>query len=700
MRLFDNRSQLLVQDEIAAPGAVEALWSMHTGAEVQVAADGRSAVLFQNGERVLARIVSPGSLTFVRMPAAPLPTSPTPTQTGNDGISKLAIAVKGSQNVTVAVQLTPLRHGMTLQAAPAPVVPTALGSWSVAGGSAPLSGITVNGAAVPGFRADQSSYTVQVPAGSAVPVVAATAPAGSVSVQQAASVPGRARITVSGTGGAPTTYVVDLELAKLKIIGMSIPLVSSGWGSATYRRQPDDLLGRRRVDRQRDVGDQRAVRGRLRALVLAREQRQEDGVRDRHLRRQDHLGRPVRRLVRRTLRRPGREAVERDPTAKFVRLTVHGDGAQVTRPACSTRSSSSTTTSASEYPSTAASRPSAVSLTGVPSSMTAGQLATAASSVTWTGAAGTATYRYVSSDTAVATVDQNGTVTATGGGTTLIGVMATSAGNTVTANLPVTVADTTKVRIYADADTYVQSSTGGTNYGGQYGMLVKPSINGSADRVGYLHFDLSPLAGKTVSSAVLTTESVITDSLTAPSTERIDAHAAAGSFSETTLTYPDKPDLGPTIGSFVADRTKKLTQANLSAYVASYAKGGAGDLTVGLTQDDAGSSALLTTVSTRESGAGAYLDVVLTPAPIAVSAAVASATTSGSAAATFDGDPTTSWRVDANPGWVRWQLASPAHVASTRAVLARQQREEDRLRGRDLQRHDDLDAPLRRAVRR
>ena len=123
VRLFDNRSQLMVQDEINASGSFEALWSMHTGANVQVAADGRSAVLFQNGERVLARIVSPGSLTFVRMAAAPLPTSPALTQTSNDGISKLAIAVKGSDSVSVAVQLTPLRHGTPIEVAPAPVCP-------------------------------------------------------------------------------------------------------------------------------------------------------------------------------------------------------------------------------------------------------------------------------------------------------------------------------------------------------------------------------------------------------------------------------------------------------------------------------------------------------------------------------------------------------------------------------------------------
>ncbi|RYZ25685.1 MAG: hypothetical protein EOP01_09995, partial [Propionibacteriaceae bacterium] len=232
VRLFDNRSQLLVQDEITASGSIEALWSMHTGARIQVASDGRSAVLFQDGERVLARIVSPGGQTFVRMAAAPLPTSPNPKQTANTGINKLAINVKGSQKVTVAVQLTPLRHGSTVQSASAPAVPNALGSWDVAGSTAPLSGIKVDGAGVPGFRSDQSSYTVAVPSGR-VPVVSATAPAGKVAVQQATSVPGRAKITVSGTGGAATSYVVNLEPAQLKITKASASLVSSGYASAT-----------------------------------------------------------------------------------------------------------------------------------------------------------------------------------------------------------------------------------------------------------------------------------------------------------------------------------------------------------------------------------------------------------------------------------------------------------------------------------
>ena len=662
VRLFDNRSQLLVQDEITANGSIEALWSMHTGAKIQVAGDGRSAVLFQGGERVLARIVSPGSQSFVRMAAAPLPTSPTMTQASNTGISKLAIAVKGNDKVTVAVQLTPLRHGTTVQGAPGPVIPAALGSWDVAGAKAPLSGITVNGAVVPGFRADQSSYTVAVPSGR-VPVVAATAPTGQVSVQQATSVPGRARITVTGSGPS-TTYVVNLEPSGLKIVKASASVVSSGWAGATVDGDAKTYWGAnastatatwelaRPADVDSVVLSWRANSAKKTVFEIVTSSDQKTWV-------QRYAGQYV--------GSSGDQAVKLSSgsVSRFVRLTVHGDRAKVTTSMLNEVQLFDYDVRG-QYPSATPSSPSAVSIGEVPSSMTTGQLALAKPKVTWTGSAATAGYRYVSSNAAVATVDGNGLVRALRPGKTRIGVLATRSGTTVTTSVPVTVAETTTVRLYAAADTYVQSSTPSATYGKQYGMLVKPSLSGSAsaNRVGYLRFDVSKLAGKTVSSAVLSTESVITDDLTSPSTERIDVRAASGSWSESSLTYASRPGLGSTVGSFVADRTKKRTAANISAYVASAAKSKKNDLTVGLTQE-AVRPALLTTVSTKESGAGAYLDVTVIPAPLAVRSAVASATTSGSAAATFDGDPTTSWRVDQNPGWVRWQLASPTHVAST-----------------------------------
>ena len=372
IRLFDNKSQLLVQDEITAPGSFEALWSMHTGADIQVSADSRSAVLHQNGERVLARIVSPGGQTFVKMPAAPLPTSPDPVQTPNDGITKLAISVKGSNSVSVAVQLTPLRHGVTVQGAPPPANVTELASWAVDGASSPLSGLAVNGVPVPSFQADQSSYTVSVPAGTAVPVVSATAAAGTVTVQQAGSVPGRARITVSIAGGPPTTYVVDLELARLKIIGVSTPIVSSGWGSATFDGNPTTYWGANAstatarwelsapavVDSV--VLSWRANSAKKTVFEIATSNDKVTWV--------DRYGGQY-------VGASGDQALKLSSGAasRYVRLTVHGDGGTVTTSMLNEVQLFDYDVRF-EYPAPSVSRPAAVTVSGLPATMTVGQL--------------------------------------------------------------------------------------------------------------------------------------------------------------------------------------------------------------------------------------------------------------------------------------------------------------------------------------
>ncbi|WP_159859813.1 CBM96 family carbohydrate-binding protein, partial [Rathayibacter sp. VKM Ac-2754] len=174
----------------------------------------------------------------------------------------------------------------------------------------------------------------------------------------------------------------------------------------------------------------------------------------------------------------------------------------------------------------------------------------------------------------------------------------------------VTVVDTARLRVYAEADSYVQSSTPDTNYGTQYGMLAKPSVNGTPDRLAYLRFDLSALAGKTITSAILNAETVISDTGTGPS--RLDAHTTSGTWNETTLSYTNKPALGATVGSLLAENTKKYQTGDLTDYITTYATSGAGKLTLGITQDNPTSAtARLITISTKESSKPAYIDITI-----------------------------------------------------------------------------------------
>lgn len=107
--LMDDRSQVLVQDEIETPVPTEVWWFMHTLANITLDVDGTSALLEQGGKRLAVRILAPVGATFTVLPAAPLPTSPNPAvQAVNHNVRKLAIHFTNITNTRIVVQFTPL----------------------------------------------------------------------------------------------------------------------------------------------------------------------------------------------------------------------------------------------------------------------------------------------------------------------------------------------------------------------------------------------------------------------------------------------------------------------------------------------------------------------------------------------------------------------------------------------------------------
>ncbi|RME94134.1 MAG: hypothetical protein D6766_06620 [Verrucomicrobia bacterium] len=121
--LFNGRRDALVQDEIELAGPRDT-WSflhLNTGVEVQLASDGRRALLTAGGDRLWAEIVSAEGRWEV-LPAAPLPGSPNPAgQNPNEGYRKLAMHLPALEHATLAVWLHPLLPGE-----PPPVEPPAL----------------------------------------------------------------------------------------------------------------------------------------------------------------------------------------------------------------------------------------------------------------------------------------------------------------------------------------------------------------------------------------------------------------------------------------------------------------------------------------------------------------------------------------------------------------------------------------------
>jgi hypothetical protein len=107
--LTDNRSRFILQDELDLKAKSEVWWFMHTRAIIEVSADGKSAILTQQGKRMKASLVSPKEGKFLSLKAEPLPeTCQNANQTVNTGIQKLAVKIEGVQKMTIVVEFTPI----------------------------------------------------------------------------------------------------------------------------------------------------------------------------------------------------------------------------------------------------------------------------------------------------------------------------------------------------------------------------------------------------------------------------------------------------------------------------------------------------------------------------------------------------------------------------------------------------------------
>jgi hypothetical protein len=123
-----KRRQVLIEDEIETRSPAEIWWFLHTSAAVQLATDGRSAVLSLNSRRWQARLLQPDNVALELRKAHPLPLSPHPLRQGdNPGVQKLTIHLQQAKNVRLVVWLAPLSAGE----GPSPDLPavTPLAEW-------------------------------------------------------------------------------------------------------------------------------------------------------------------------------------------------------------------------------------------------------------------------------------------------------------------------------------------------------------------------------------------------------------------------------------------------------------------------------------------------------------------------------------------------------------------------------------------
>lgn len=98
VQLAEGRSKVIVTDEVDVETPAELYWFAHTEAQIEIAKDGRSAILTQNGQKLHAEILEDEGcgLKWTVMDPKPLPDTPIiEGQAQNEGVQKLTIHADG-----------------------------------------------------------------------------------------------------------------------------------------------------------------------------------------------------------------------------------------------------------------------------------------------------------------------------------------------------------------------------------------------------------------------------------------------------------------------------------------------------------------------------------------------------------------------------------------------------------------------------
>lgn len=664
--LFNGRREVILQDELRVDRPVEAIWSMHTRADIAISSDGHTATLTQGGRTLVARITSDPDLRFVNLPAEPLPnTSPADSQSPNVGARRLAIQLTANPTTVVTVQFTPRESASPITATRDV---TSVSDWSLDPvGASRAAAIHLGGVPLSGFHPDVHTYhTTADP--HAIPSLAATAASGAtVHASMPDSIPGVATVTVAEVAKSATTYRIFLEKGPSDVSSVSAELTKQGTPELTIDGDPTTYWStwgdksitwtlKRSIPFKGISIDWRANSSRRTVYQL---QTSPDGSTWTTVYDGAFEGASATQDI----------VLSSTRTAKFVRLVGHGDGVD-------DRATVINDVRIYTYDMRTATAPSApvglqsVTLSGIPTSLVVSQTqdATVAARLSdgRTPDLSQAKITFRTSDSAVATVDAAGVVTAVGPGSTVVWVQVEEGGIGAYASASVTVSDPTRVRLYPTSDSYVESgSQSSRNFGAATLLMVKPPPLANPDaayiRYTYMKFDISSLAGGEIVQATLGFNAYLTEGTRA----RLDIHTATGPWSESTVTWTNRPKLGSTIGSTAVDRAASERHADITQYLHESVSSGRASASLGIAQDSLidGTTGPRAVISSRNSTMRPYLDVVVMPKALGVSSASAYHSTAGAPSDTIDGKPATYWSTSGDRS-ITWTLAKAAPVKS------------------------------------
>lgn len=215
VKFTNNRSNIIIQDEIKAREPSEVYWFLHSECDIQVSSDGKSACIAGDFKDLYVYLLDDVDGTFSVMEAQPLPTSPVVTsQNKNLSYKKLAFHAENVTDMTLAIGMEFVFPGQDTSDVYMPdVVP--LESWTLddvkTEKKPELSDISINGVTVDGFAPENLNYTYRMKYDDPTPVVTAAGD-GEVSVQMPDVLPGYIFIKIASNEDANVseTYVIKV----------------------------------------------------------------------------------------------------------------------------------------------------------------------------------------------------------------------------------------------------------------------------------------------------------------------------------------------------------------------------------------------------------------------------------------------------------------------------------------------------------
>lgn len=503
IKLFDQRRQVLIQDEVETASPSDIWWFMHTVTDVdEISPDGKTAVLSQNGKRLWARILSLQG-EFTVMDALPLPTSPDPAgQNPNAGVKKLTIHVPHASKLQLSVLMVPLREWEQSPTTWPEIVPLSQWNQSVDQTSL-LSGITLGGQPLQGFTKDTFTYDLTYAPNATVPAISAAAadPAATVKVTQAAGIPGTAWVEVKNPGvSGATRYAVYFHSRSVPADdSLPVQSVTASVSSSDDGNVPENTLDRNLDTRwsaegkgqwiQYDLGLETPLRSVSIAWYKGNERKETFDIAT------SNDGKTW------ETRFSGKSSGTNwnlenyaigDGSARYVRIIGYGNSVSLWNSITEVRIYDRMV----EMPQ-APVRLASVSLASEASELNVGDTGTL--KVTGTMSDGSAAdltqadISFYSSDPSVIQVDPAGGVQAVREGTAKLSVMATKDRFAKKASLTLTVKD--KNKLFSIQDTFVQDGTlSNTNFGTEAQFLVKAARYTGTNRIAYVKFDLSGIS--------------------------------------------------------------------------------------------------------------------------------------------------------------------------------------------------------------